>query len=60
MSFNSYLWIAAGLLIVVVIGLLDGIKRRRTAERLARMTPEEREIAQREAKVFRSVLRRGR
>lgn len=39
--------IAAVVLVVLVLGLLDGLMRRRNAERLARLTPEEREIAER-------------
>lgn len=61
MSLSQYLLLGGLVLIaLVVIGLLDGLKRRRTAERLARMTPEEQEIAKREAKVFSSSVRRGR
>lgn len=59
MSEGSLFWIAAAVFVVGVLGLLDGLKRRRVAEGLARMTPEEREIAKREAKASQSVFRRG-
>lgn len=60
MSLSQYLLLGSLVLIALVIGFLDAWKRRQAAERLARMTPEDRAIAERESKVFRSSIRRGR
>jgi hypothetical protein len=59
MTASQLLIIVACILVAVIVVLLDGLKRRRTAERLAKMSPEERAAADREAKVFRTAARWG-
>lgn len=60
MATSTYVWMGLGVVLIVVIGLLDGLRRRRIADARARMTPEEQAIAKREDRVFSSSVRRGR
>lgn len=60
MSGQFWMWAAVGgvVLVLALLFLLDAVRQKQRRERQKHMTPEEREIARREAKVFQGVFRR--
>jgi hypothetical protein len=60
MSGNVWIWGGGAVIVLAVLFALDGLRQRQRRAREKRMTPEEREIARREAKASQSVFRRGR
>ena len=56
---EGYLLCGLGIALVLAIVVFDTLKRKRFADALARMTPEQREAALREARAMRSVFSGG-
>lgn len=50
-----YLWFGLAVLVAIVIGIFDTLRRKRVSEAEARMTPEQLEISRREAKAMQGV-----
>lgn len=50
-----YLWVGLAVVIAIVIGVFDTVHRIRTEKAFSRMTPEQREIARKEAKAMQGV-----
>lgn len=60
MSGNIWIWGGGVVVVLAVLFTLDALRQKQRREREKHMTPEEREIARREAKASFSVFRRGR